>query len=89
MFVYEFREGSVSLSLRCLVRYFNHLIESMAKWGEGDPRWIVEERADATNVNNWHWYALCCVQGAYNSVENMEISGNLLILENSGKTQGI
>jgi hypothetical protein len=29
--------------------------EPMAKWGEGDPRWIVEERADATNVNNWHW----------------------------------
>ena len=28
----------------------------MAKWGDGDPRWIVEERADATNVNNWHWY---------------------------------
>lgn len=27
----------------------------MAKWGEGDPRWIVEERPDATNVNNWHW----------------------------------
>ena len=30
---------------------------SMAKWGEGDPRWIVEERPDSTNVNNWHWYA--------------------------------
>ena len=28
----------------------------MAKWGEGDPRWIVEERPDATNVNNWHWW---------------------------------
>ena len=28
---------------------------TMAKWGEGDPRWIVEERADAKNVNNWHW----------------------------------
>lgn len=27
----------------------------MAKWGQGDPRWIVEKRADATNVNNWHW----------------------------------
>jgi hypothetical protein len=27
----------------------------MAKWGEGDPRWIVEDRPDATNVNNWHW----------------------------------
>ena len=39
----------------------------MAKWGEGDPRWIVEERPDSTNVNNWHWYvfaedcmARCC-----------------------------
>ncbi|XP_034383318.1 activator of 90 kDa heat shock protein ATPase homolog 1a isoform X2 [Cyclopterus lumpus] len=27
----------------------------MAKWGEGDPRWIVEQRVDGTNVNNWHW----------------------------------
>ncbi|VDL59110.1 unnamed protein product [Hymenolepis diminuta] len=27
----------------------------MAKWGEGDPRWIVEEREDGKNVNNWHW----------------------------------
>ncbi|XP_063900084.1 activator of 90 kDa heat shock protein ATPase homolog 1-like [Zophobas morio] len=27
----------------------------MAKWGEGDPRWICELRSDATNVNNWHW----------------------------------
>ncbi|EYC13794.1 hypothetical protein Y032_0042g533 [Ancylostoma ceylanicum] len=34
---------------------FLFLWASMAKWGEGDPRWIVEERADATNVNNWHW----------------------------------
>lgn len=30
----------------------------MAKWGEGDPRWLVEERPDATNPNNWHWYFL-------------------------------
>ena len=28
----------------------------MAKAGEGDPRWIVEERSDGTNVNNWHWF---------------------------------
>eukprot|EP00192_Tetraselmis_astigmatica_P011129 CAMPEP_0117666788 /NCGR_PEP_ID=MMETSP0804-20121206/10577_1 /TAXON_ID=1074897 /ORGANISM="Tetraselmis astigmatica, Strain CCMP880" /LENGTH=349 /DNA_ID=CAMNT_0005474385 /DNA_START=93 /DNA_END=1142 /DNA_ORIENTATION=- len=27
----------------------------MAKLGEGDTRWIVSERADGTNVNNWHW----------------------------------
>eukprot|EP01087_Luapelamoeba_hula_P014831 TRINITY_DN43_c0_g1_i1.p1 TRINITY_DN43_c0_g1~~TRINITY_DN43_c0_g1_i1.p1 ORF type:complete len:347 (-),score=59.08 TRINITY_DN43_c0_g1_i1:59-1099(-) len=27
----------------------------MAKLGETDPRWIVSERSDGTNVNNWHW----------------------------------
>jgi hypothetical protein len=27
----------------------------MAKVGEGDPRWIVQNRADGTNVNQWHW----------------------------------
>lgn len=27
----------------------------MAKVGQEDPRWIVEERADGTNVGNWHW----------------------------------
>jgi len=34
----------------------------MAKWGEGDPRWIVEEREDAKNVNNWHWNEKDCTQ---------------------------
>jgi len=27
----------------------------MAKVGEGDPRWIVDERQDGRNVNSWHW----------------------------------
>ena len=27
----------------------------MAKLGEGDQRWIVKEREDGANVNNWHW----------------------------------
>jgi len=27
----------------------------MAKWGEGDSRWIVQERDDGSNVNGWHW----------------------------------
>lgn len=27
----------------------------MARWGQGDPRWIVEDRPDSVNVNNWHW----------------------------------
>merc|ERR1711963_277059 len=45
-----FQIGS-SLLLQLLLKTW----EAMAKWGEGDPRWIVEERPDATNVNNWHW----------------------------------
>lgn len=40
----------------------------MAKWGEGDPRWIVEERADATNVNNWHWWVSAGVLSTYTGV---------------------
>jgi len=27
----------------------------MAKLGAGDDRWIVKERDDGKNVNNWHW----------------------------------
>eukprot|EP01101_Sappina_pedata_P010870 TRINITY_DN696_c0_g1_i1.p1 TRINITY_DN696_c0_g1~~TRINITY_DN696_c0_g1_i1.p1 ORF type:complete len:299 (-),score=106.82 TRINITY_DN696_c0_g1_i1:343-1206(-) len=27
----------------------------MARFEERDPRWLVEERIDGTNVNNWHW----------------------------------
>mmetsp|Transcript_90410 Transcript_90410/g.156610 ORF Transcript_90410/g.156610 Transcript_90410/m.156610 type:complete len:327 (-) Transcript_90410:962-1942(-) len=27
----------------------------MAKVGEGDPRWIVQDRQDGTNCNKWHW----------------------------------
>ncbi|GJD10604.1 Activator of 90 kDa heat shock protein ATPase homolog 1 [Galdieria sulphuraria] len=27
----------------------------MALRGQGDKRWIVEEREDGTNVNHWHW----------------------------------
>ena len=29
----------------------------MAKIGEGDARWIVEQREDGRNVNSWHWCA--------------------------------
>ena len=36
----------------------------MAKWGQGDPRWIVEERPDAHNVNNWHWNEKDCTSWA-------------------------
>ena len=41
--------------LESFLSVFQDIYSKMAKWGEGDPRWIVEERADAVNVNNWHW----------------------------------
>jgi len=53
--LYVFREDS-GRYFSCLVTHLR--LENMAKWGTGDPRWIVEERADATNVNNWHWYVV-------------------------------
>mmetsp|Transcript_7468 Transcript_7468/g.18998 ORF Transcript_7468/g.18998 Transcript_7468/m.18998 type:complete len:169 (+) Transcript_7468:226-732(+) len=33
----------------------------MAKWGEGDSRWIVQERQDGANVNGWHWQEKNCM----------------------------
>eukprot|EP00871_Galdieria_phlegrea_P001915 jgi/Galph1/2724/GphlegSOOS_G1423.1 len=27
----------------------------MARLGQGDKRWIVQDREDGTNVNHWHW----------------------------------
>ncbi|XP_058204845.1 uncharacterized protein LOC131318850 [Rhododendron vialii] len=34
----------------------------MAKYGEGDKRWIVEDRADGANVHNWHWAETDCLE---------------------------
>jgi activator of HSP90 ATPase len=36
----------------------------MAKYGEGDSRWIVEERPDGANVHNWHWSEKDCLPWA-------------------------
>ena len=33
----------------------------MARWGEGDERWIVQERDDGANVNGWHWQEKNCM----------------------------
>ncbi|RDX90347.1 Activator of 90 kDa heat shock protein ATPase-like 1, partial [Mucuna pruriens] len=34
----------------------------MAKFGEGDKRWIVSDRPDGTNVHNWHWAETNCLE---------------------------
>ncbi|XP_050429826.1 activator of 90 kDa heat shock protein ATPase homolog 1 [Adelges cooleyi] len=51
----------------------------MAKWGEGDPRWIVEERPDATNVNNWHWTEKNACQWSKEKLNSLLVG---MVLEN-------
>lgn len=34
----------------------------MAKFGAGDKRWIVDDRADGKNVHNWHWAEKDCLE---------------------------
>ncbi|KAF8395930.1 hypothetical protein HHK36_019886 [Tetracentron sinense] len=43
----------------------------MAKYGEGDKRWIVEERADGANVHNWHWAETNCLEWSRNLLSNL------------------
>ncbi|KAL3534148.1 hypothetical protein ACH5RR_002609 [Cinchona calisaya] len=38
----------------------------MAKMGEGDKRWIVEDRPDGANVHNWHWSETDCLEWSRN-----------------------
>jgi activator of HSP90 ATPase len=33
----------------------------MAEWGKGDGRWIVDNRVDGANVNQWHWSEKDCL----------------------------
>jgi len=43
----------------------------MAKKGEGDARWIVENREDGKNVNNWHWSETDCINYAKKNLSQM------------------
>ncbi|MED6182359.1 hypothetical protein PIB30_027727 [Stylosanthes scabra] len=43
----------------------------MARYGEGDKRWIVEERPDGTNVHNWHWSETNCLDWSRNFFNNL------------------
>lgn len=43
----------------------------MAKLGEGDKRWIVEDRPDGTNVHNWHWAETDCLDWSRNFLSNL------------------
>eukprot|EP00262_Sarcandra_glabra_P003503 TRINITY_DN1423_c0_g1_i1.p1 TRINITY_DN1423_c0_g1~~TRINITY_DN1423_c0_g1_i1.p1 ORF type:complete len:398 (-),score=59.79 TRINITY_DN1423_c0_g1_i1:158-1210(-) len=54
----------------------------MAKYGEGDKRWIVEERADGANVHNWHWAETNCFEWSRNLLSNL--LQNLTIFDGEG-----
>ncbi|CAL9042990.1 uncharacterized protein LOC135623719 [Musa acuminata AAA Group] len=54
----------------------------MAKFGEGDKRWIVEERVDGTNVHNWHWAERNCIEWSRSFLSSL-LSG-LTILDGEG-----
>ncbi|XP_021893986.1 activator of 90 kDa heat shock protein ATPase homolog 1 [Carica papaya] len=54
----------------------------MAKYGEGDKRWIVEERSDGTNVHNWHWAETNCLEWSRSFLSNH--LSNMPVLEGEG-----
>lgn len=43
----------------------------MAKYGEGDKRWIVEDRPDGANVHNWHWAETDCLEWSKNLLNKL------------------
>ncbi|PSN43263.1 Activator of 90 kDa heat shock protein ATPase 2 [Blattella germanica] len=57
----------------------------MAKWGEGDPRWIVEERPDATNVNNWHCKSVTLIAAKCEITELDKCEGEAVANNRKGK----
>ncbi|KAL5707855.1 hypothetical protein ACHQM5_018710 [Ranunculus cassubicifolius] len=54
----------------------------MAKYGEGDKRWIVEERPDGANVHNWHWAETNCLEYSKNLLT--KLLSDLVILNGEG-----
>lgn len=63
----------------------------MAKFDASDPRWIVEERNDGTNVHNWHWKELDCLpwakqilQDKFNGLDLLAVPDGRLIARTDG-----
>lgn len=54
----------------------------MAKYGEGDKRWIVEDRPDGANVHNWHWAETDCLDWSRNFFN--KVLTDLTILSGEG-----
>ncbi|KAJ0626354.1 putative activator of Hsp90 ATPase 1, START-like domain superfamily, activator of Hsp90 ATPase, Aha1 [Helianthus annuus] len=50
----------------------------MAKYGEGDKRWIVEDRPDGANVHNWHWAETDCLEWSKNLLTKLIANQTIL-----------
>ncbi|GBF98914.1 hypothetical protein Rsub_11706 [Raphidocelis subcapitata] len=50
----------------------------MAKFDEADPRWIVANRDDGTNVNAWHWSSKDCLAWSRRRLGELFESATLL-----------
>tara|TARA_Y100000746_G_scaffold218879_1_gene215818 strand:- start:519 stop:1613 length:1095 start_codon:yes stop_codon:yes gene_type:complete len=59
----------------------------MAKLGEGDQRWIVEERKDGANVHGWHWVEKDCKEWTRVFFESAFASGCDDVNDDSGEKQ--
>ncbi|KAG2686914.1 hypothetical protein I3760_09G028400 [Carya illinoinensis] len=55
----------------------------MAKYGEGDKRWIVEDRPDGANVHNWHWAETDCLVWSRNLFS--KLLSDLTVLDGEGE----
>ncbi|KAM3288810.1 activator of 90 kDa heat shock protein ATPase isoform X1 [Capsicum chacoense] len=54
----------------------------MARLGEGDKRWIVEDRPDGTNVHNWHWAETDCLEWSRSFLTNL--LANKIVIDGEG-----
>lgn len=54
----------------------------MARVGEGDPRWLVEDREDWANVNNWHWAERDVSEWAFAKIKSLFVDTEFSTEEN-------
>ncbi|MFS7955523.1 putative activator of 90kDa heat shock protein ATPase [Helianthus anomalus] len=50
----------------------------MAKYGERDKRWIVEDRPDGANVQNWPWAETDCLEWSKNLLTKLIANQTIL-----------
>jgi activator of HSP90 ATPase len=50
----------------------------MAEWGQGDERWIVQDRKDGANVNQWHWKEKDCIGWARQRFNELLLDATLV-----------